>query len=104
MANLRQCAPRIYVRLAMWQRAPAQREKTPMPPPIPLPYPHTATPPDGVEALEQLASGLLRTESGRNPQLDALLGNGYETLRTCLPPETREGSNGELVAHRGRTQ
>jgi hypothetical protein len=103
MANLRQCAPRIYVRLAMWWRAPTQREKTPMPPPIPLTYPHTATAPDGVEALEQRAGEWLRIESGRKPRLDALLGNGYEALRTCLPPEPRDASHGELDPHHGRT-
>jgi hypothetical protein len=27
MANLRRCAPRIYVRLAMWRRAPTQRRE-----------------------------------------------------------------------------
>jgi len=104
MANLRQCAPRIYVRLAMWRRAPTQREKTPMPPPIALTYPHIATAPNGVEALEQVAGEWLRIESGRKPRLDALLGNGYEALRTCLPPESREASYGELDPHRGRTR
>lgn len=103
-ARLRQCAPRLYARLAMWRRAPAQREKTPMPPPIPLAYPHIPSAPDGVEALEQLASGLLHAETGRKPQLDALLGNGYEALRTCLPAETQDASHGELVPNRSRTQ
>jgi hypothetical protein len=27
----------------------------------------------------------LRAETGRPPQLDALLRDGYENLRTCLP-------------------
>ena len=62
-----------------------------------------ATAPDGVEALEQLAGEWLRIENGRKPRLDALLGNGYEALRTCLPPEPREASHGELDPHRGRT-
>src|SRR3546814_2765137 len=34
-ARLRHCAPRLYVRLAMWHREPERREKTPMPPPFP---------------------------------------------------------------------
>ena len=33
-ASLAQCAPRIFVRLAMWQTPPAARDKVPMPPPL----------------------------------------------------------------------
>src|SRR5512132_131440 len=32
--SLTQCAPRIFVRLAMWQTPPAARAKVPMPPPL----------------------------------------------------------------------
>lgn len=85
VANLRHCAPRLYVRLAMWRHEPAQRVKTPMPPPLALPYPHAATPPAQIEALERSIADLLRAETGRTPQLDALLVNDYETLRPCLP-------------------
>jgi hypothetical protein len=83
-ANLRQCAPRLYARLAMWRRAPTRREKVPMPPPIATTYPDDPLPPREAGALEQIAADLLRAETGRTPQLDALLANGYETLRPCL--------------------
>jgi hypothetical protein len=85
IANLRHCAPRIYVRLAMWRREAAQREKMPMPPPIAKSYAYTPQPPEQVEALEQAAASLLRAETGRQPEVDALLRNGYESLRSCLP-------------------
>jgi hypothetical protein len=84
-ANLRHCAPRLYARLAMWRRSPAQREKTPMPPPLALPYPHVAAPPAQVATLERISADLVRAETGRLPQLDTLLANEYEALRPCLP-------------------
>ena len=40
----------------------------------------------------------LQAESGRSPQLDALLAGGYEALRPCLPapnPATGEDHDGE---------
>ena len=88
VANLRHCAPRLYVRLAMWQRDPEHREKTPMPPPFPSASGKVATAPPQVAALERIATELLRGETGRAPRLDALLVNGYEALRPCLPPAT----------------
>ncbi|MFC3551595.1 hypothetical protein ACFOLC_11305 [Lysobacter cavernae] len=84
-ANMAHCAPRLYARLAMWRREPALREKTPMPPPLALPYPHTSLPPAEAASLERTAAELLRIETGRSPQLDALLVNDYEALRPCLP-------------------
>jgi mono/diheme cytochrome c family protein len=85
-AKLRHCAPRIYVRLSMWHRDPRHREKTPMPPPFPSTSGKVATAPDQVAALEQVAAGLLRRQTGRAPRLDALLAEGYEALPSCLPP------------------
>jgi hypothetical protein len=82
---VRHCAPRIYARLALWRVAPETREKTPMPPPMPLPRGEGYAPPLGLVALERTASDLLQAESGAAPRLDALLANGYETLRPCLP-------------------
>lgn len=87
-ARLRHCAPRLYVRLAMWHRDPQHREKTPMPPPFPSATGKVAKAPRQAAALEKIAAGLLRKETGRAPQLDALLVNGYEALRPCLPPAT----------------
>jgi mono/diheme cytochrome c family protein len=84
--NLSHCAPRLYVRLAMWHREPERREKTPMPPPFPSAVGATARAPRQAAALEKIVAGLLREETGRAPQLDALLANGYEALRPCLPP------------------
>lgn len=84
-AAVRRCAPRIYVRLAMWRVAPAQREKTPMPPPFPSAHPTEYAPPPAVASLERLAADLARTATGADPQLGTLLENGYERLPPCLP-------------------
>lgn len=88
-AQLRQCAPRLYVRLAMADRAPAQRDKTPMPPESMLPAFATDTAswknsPARTALLAQVGDWL-RAETGRPPQLDELLADGYEALRRCLP-------------------
>lgn len=86
--RIRQCAPRIYVRLAMARRPPAGRDKTPMPPETMLPAFHThaaawsASP--ARAALEDAVATLLKAESGRDPDPDVLLAGGYEALRPCL--------------------
>lgn len=85
VAKLRHCAPRLYARLAMWRRDPGHREKTPMPPPFASVTAAVARPPHEAEALEAITADLLRAETGRVPQLDALLVDGYESLRPCLP-------------------
>ena len=87
-ARIRQCAPRIFVRLAMARRPAAAREKTPMPPKTLLPAfgirpADWATSPDRA-ALEAVVAAMLRTETGREPDPDALLAGGYESLRPCL--------------------
>ncbi len=87
-ARVRQCAPRIFVRLAMARRMPTAREKTPMPPETMLPAfgirsAEWATSPDRA-ALESVVAAMLRMETGRDPDLDALLAGGYEALRPCL--------------------
>jgi mono/diheme cytochrome c family protein len=95
-ANFKQCAPRIYARLAMWRVAPGARDKTPMPPPLPSVSATVHRPPPGLEALEQSVADLLKGERGAAPELRAMLANGYEELRPCLtspspPPLSRQG-------------
>lgn len=87
-ARIRQCAARIFVRLAMARRMPATREKTPMPPESMLPafgiHPAAwAASPERAE-MEAVVAAMLRTETGREPDPDALLAGGYESLRPCL--------------------
>jgi mono/diheme cytochrome c family protein len=87
-ARIRQCAPRIYVRLTMARRTPAGRDKTPMPPETMLPAFHThaaawAASPERA-ALEGAVAAMLKAESGREPDPDVLLAGGYEALRPCL--------------------
>src|SRR3546814_13116641 len=72
----------------MWHRDPQHREKTPMPPPFPSATGPVATAPSQAAALERIAAGLLREATGRAPRLDALLANGHEALRPCLPAAT----------------
>jgi mono/diheme cytochrome c family protein len=84
-AAVRHCAPRIYVRLALWRVAPDAREKTPMPPPSPSIRADLHAPPAVVAGLERAAAALVRAETGAEPQLERLLADGYEQLRPCLP-------------------
>lgn len=87
--KLRQCAPRLYVRLAMADVAPDKRDKTPMPPESLLPT--FATDAAGWrgnrtrQALLTEVGGWLQAESGHPPELAQLLARGYEALRPCLP-------------------
>ncbi|WP_079432802.1 hypothetical protein [Zoogloea sp. LCSB751] len=89
-SRIRQCAPRIYVRLAMARRGPSERAKTPMPPASMLPAFHSDA--EAWEksadraALEAVVAAQLRSESGREPDVDSLLAGGYEALRPCLAP------------------
>jgi len=84
-AAVQHCAPRIYVRLALWRIAPEARDKTPMPPPFPSTRAAPHAPPASVASLERAAAALVRAETGAEPQLEHLLANGYEALRPCLP-------------------
>ena len=90
MTSLAQCAPRIFVRLAMWQTPPAARDKVPMPPPLASrsgkPWLQTAPDP-AVVALQNIVAGWLRAETGRAPDAAQMLVRGYENLRPCLPPD-----------------
>jgi hypothetical protein len=84
-ASVKHCAPRIYARLALWGAAPAARDKTPMPPPIPSARGEAYEPAPAIAGLERTAAELVRAENGTAPRLEALLANGYEALRPCLP-------------------
>jgi mono/diheme cytochrome c family protein len=84
VANIRQCAPRIYVRLALWHIAPTARDKTPMPPPFPSATATDDRAPAGVDGLERTIAELLRAEQGSAPGIEQLLAGGYEALRPCL--------------------
>lgn len=86
-ANLTQCAPRIFVRLAMWRTPPATRDKVPMPPPHAsrAGSPWMQTDPDpAIAALQSTVAGWLRAETGTVPDAAAMLARGYENLRPCL--------------------
>ncbi len=84
-AALAACAPRIYVRLGMWEVKPGARDKTPMPPAFAV-YP--APDPAVIAALRNAAGEMLRAETGRVPTVDELLVRGYENLRPCLPADS----------------
>jgi hypothetical protein len=85
VAAVRHCAPRIYVRLAMWRIAVADRAKTPMPPPFPATQPHDYTAPSAVASLAQLAAEIARDSTGAVPSVESLPDNAYERLPPCLP-------------------
>ncbi|HVY08187.1 MAG TPA: hypothetical protein VHB46_19585 [Burkholderiales bacterium] len=85
---LAHCAPRIYVRMAMWDAEAGQRLKVPMPPPQASRAGHPwiqESPPEFVAPLRNTVAGWLRAETGRDPDLADLLMHGYENLRSCLP-------------------
>jgi hypothetical protein len=90
-ANIKHCAERLYVRLGMWQLPPDARDKSPMPPAAALAALNTHPADWGrsaeLAALQRLAAGLLRSQSGVEPSLAALTARGYETLRPCLANE-----------------
>jgi hypothetical protein len=89
--NLNHCAPRLYVRLTMSRIAVHDRQKTPMPPHYAL-HGFRVAPqawPDSSElaALIGYVERTLERETGKAPQLNRLLENGYENLRACLPEQ-----------------
>jgi hypothetical protein len=75
----------------MWQLPPDARDKSPMPPAAALAALNTHPADWGrsaeLAALQRLAAGLLRSQSGVEPSLAALTARGYETLRPCLANE-----------------
>jgi hypothetical protein len=87
-ASLAQCAPRIFVRLAMWQTPASARDKVPMPPPLASRggRPSAEHVPDPAFAvLQSTVANWLRAETGRLPDAAEMLARGYENLRPCLP-------------------
>ncbi|MBA3254255.1 MAG: hypothetical protein M3496_14775 [Pseudomonadota bacterium] len=86
-ASLAQCAPRMFVRLAMWQSPAASRAKVPMPPPRASQrgsFSIQATPDASIATLQATVAEWLRAESGQTPDLATMLARGYENLRPCL--------------------
>jgi hypothetical protein len=84
-AAVRHCAPRIYVRLAMWRIAAADRAKTPMPPPFPATQSDDYAAPSAVASLTQLAAEIARDSNGAVPSVESLPDSAYERLPPCLP-------------------
>lgn len=87
-ASLAHCAPRMFVRLAMWESRPEARDKVPMPPPQASRSGHPwmqDTPVDAIKPLKSAVAGWLRAETGETPDLAKMLARGYENLRPCLP-------------------
>ncbi|MBI3530738.1 MAG: hypothetical protein HY067_22560 [Betaproteobacteria bacterium] len=87
-ASLAHCAPRMFVRLAMWESKPEARDKMPMPPPQASRAGHPwmqDAPADAIKPLRNAVAGWLRAETGETPDLAKMLARGYENLRPCLP-------------------
>jgi len=87
-ASLAHCAPRMFVRLSMWDTKPDARDKVPMPPPQASLAGHPwiqDTPADAIRPLRNAVAGWLRAETGEAPDLARMLSRGYENLRSCLP-------------------
>jgi mono/diheme cytochrome c family protein len=87
-SSLAHCAPRMFVRLAMWDTKADARDKVPMPPPQAVRAGHPwmqDMPADAIKPLRNAVAGWLRTETGEAPDLAKMLSRGYENLRPCLP-------------------
>jgi len=86
--NLRQCAPRMLVRLSAWRTPVEQRIKSPMPPATALAGLGTTTHRwAGSEELEKLRAYVegLSLRDGQPSTVAELLKEGYEALPRCLP-------------------
>ena len=87
-ANVRQCAPRMLVRLSAWRDPVDQRVKSPMPPAMFLQALGIPTQQwSGGDELERLREYLaeLSRRDGRPSDAGELLRDGYEALPRCLP-------------------
>ena len=86
--KLRQCAPRMLVRLSAWPTPAGQRVKSPMPPATALPGLGMTTQrwavSEELDLLRAYVEGLSRRE-GRPSTVAELLKDGYEALPRCLP-------------------
>jgi len=90
-ASLAQCAPRIFFRLSMWETPAAFRDKVPMPPPLASRKGHPwvqNVPSSSIAMLRDTVAEWLQTETGQAADLAALVAQGYENLRHCLPHRT----------------
>jgi len=85
--NLRQCAPRMLVRLSAWRTPADQRVKSPMPPALFLRRLGLAAgaQSEELELLREYVEGLV-VRDGRSSDVKELLKDGYEALPQCLPP------------------
>ena len=86
-ASLAHCAPRLFVRLAMWNIKPELREKVPMPPPQASRAGHPwmqDMPAEAIRPLRNAVAEWLHAETGEVPDLAKMLARGYEQLRPCL--------------------
>ena len=87
LRSLRQCAPRIAYRLAMWSRDADARDTSPMPPAGWLSRLHSTEAKwrdgDALAAL-RAAVGKLLDEPDRRRLADSLAGGGYDALPECL--------------------
>jgi len=92
--KLRQCAPRMLVRLSAWLTPAEQRIKSPMPPPIALQAQGTTSQRwANSEDFEQLRSYLeeLSRRGGHSSDVNELVRDGYEALPRCLPARNEPG-------------
>ena len=88
--NLRQCAPRMLVRLSAWRPRTGQRVKSPMPPETALAALGTTTQRWArSEELEQMRGYIeeLSRREGKPSDVGGLLKDDYEALPRCLPEE-----------------
>jgi hypothetical protein len=88
--NLRQCAPRMLVRLSAWRPRTGQRVKSPMPPETALAALGTTTQRWArSEELEQMRGYIeeLSRREGKPSDVGGLLKDGYEALPRCIPEE-----------------
>ncbi len=94
VANLSQCAERIYVRLGMWRVRESARTKSPMPPVVSIASASGLW--HGGEEYHRMldyVGGVLEARRGARPSLDDLVARGYENLRDCLAdPTTTEAA------------
>ncbi len=85
LSSVRHCAERIYYRLSMWHRPPAQQAVPPMPPAQGLRLAGVSREAwresESLERLTAYVSGLL-ADAGRDA--DALLDGDYHAARSCL--------------------
>jgi hypothetical protein len=87
--NLRQCAPRMLVRLTAWGKPAEQRVKSPMPPAMFLRRVGLSTEPrmlsEELEMMRRYLEGLVARDGGSS-DVNELLRDGYEALPQCLAP------------------